>query len=187
MVKPSAAPAAKPLFVNATVTKKDQALHEAGQFQTPGFWQRSGNWINDNWDTISAVGTGIGMVACMAASFGMCLAAGGAVVGAKIALDAYQSWNTGRSMRWGEHALGLVGVGVGGAYSGWLNGAMRYGRTSRGLRTHFSFRRVKDSFFDKSLNIRTNRNGSFDPAGTFYDGAGNMSSIVLGNEISGSG
>ncbi|WP_239643016.1 RHS repeat-associated core domain-containing protein [Nocardiopsis alkaliphila] len=184
---PAPKPKPAPVLVNATVSPEDQALNNAKQNNDRSFWQRSGDWINDNWGTISAVGTGIGMAACMAASFGMCLAVGGAVVAAKFILDGYQSWATGRSMRWGEHAFGLVGVGVGGAYSGWLNGAMRHGMTGRGMRTHFSFRRVKDDFFDKSFNIRTNRNGSFDPAGTFYDGAANMSSVIIGNEISSRG
>ncbi|WP_230480237.1 RHS repeat-associated core domain-containing protein [Nocardiopsis kunsanensis] len=158
-------------YTSHTVSSQESALNESthqeeagGGGQDPGFWERSGEWINENWDAIGAFGSVIGAAACVVASFGICLSAGAAVAVGKFGLDSYQNYHTDRDMRWAEHGMGLVGIGASGAFSGWLNGAMRYGQTSRGMREYVSFRRVKDEYW--STAVQTHRNGSFDAAGT---------------------
>lgn len=179
------------LFVSATVSPKDKALNAARRGYEPNAFERSGAWIHDNWDSISMVGTVVGTAACIALSFGACVAVGAGVVAGKEILDGYQYWFgggrgvEGREFKWGEHVAGAAGVGLSGAFSSWLGGAMRYGSKNGVMGTRFSFSRVWNQ--RKDTVVRRYGNGSIDFKSTAYDVMANTASVAGGNYISGLG
>ncbi|MFE9641031.1 RHS repeat domain-containing protein [Nocardiopsis alba] len=119
-------------FVNATVSVEDQALNEAKSSNDSNFWQRSGDWVNDNWDSI-ALGVGLGV--CILASAGSCLLAGlglaavGGVVDHYLG-DGFDPLKTAKNLAW-AFAGGAYARTVAGSFKGMFSSNIVRTTTSR--------------------------------------------------------
>ncbi|MEU2944810.1 RHS repeat-associated core domain-containing protein [Nocardiopsis alba] len=123
---------AKAPLINATVSVEDQALNEAKSSNNSSFWQRSGAWVNDNWDSI-ALGVGLGV--CILASAGSCLLAGLGLAAVGGAVDHYlgdgfDPLKTAKNVAW-AFAGGAYARTVAGSFKGMFSSNIVRTTTSR--------------------------------------------------------